>query len=571
MKKRIPSKTPNFAGLLQENRYYVDKTGFIGILESISDKYLFFLRPRRFGKSTLLSTLEYYYGVQHRNRFEELFGEYFIGKPENTTPLRNSYHILNFSFSGIKTQEVETIEKEFNTEVVTQILSFLNTYSIASEGDEQNFTKELSAPELLRKFFTRFKMNVPDGKIYILIDEYDQFTNELFSFNTTHFKEIVSQNGWVRKFYEVIKQYMGDGTVDRFFATGVTPVTLDSMTSGFNVALNITLDDKFHEMAGFTEDELREMIKATIYEEGKFDLEQVVADMKEWYNGSRFSPEAVEKLYNPQMVISFLSKFCDNFTYPREMADINVTSDYTKIGRILQFLPKEDFNAIVEDILTHEEIQEGLTLQYNLEKPYTKMDAVSLLYYNGLLTIEKAVFSLYTYRIPNYVVKQLYWEFLRSVYERDNNFTYDNREIGLLIQELAFDGKIERLVNYARKVMGLISFRDLKNFRESNLKMIFMTILMGTNAFHTTSELETHEGYLDLIIRKTQLNPGKHEYLLEFKYIRKAEKSRYEKIKTEGIEQIMKYRDSLQVTQGTTLHSYLLLFSGKFEVEVVKV
>lgn len=571
MKKRIPSKSSNYARLIEDNAFYVDKTKYIETLESINDKYLFFLRPRRFGKSLHLSMLEYYYGVQYRDRFEELFGEYYIGKPENTTPLRSSYYILKFNFSGIKTQEVENIERQFNFEVSSQIVSFLNTYTIGDENDQNNFTREMSGPELLRNLFILFKKFVPSGKIYILIDEYDHFTNELFAFNINHFKEVVSRNGWVRKFYEVIKQFMGEGIIDRFFATGVTPVTLDSMTSGFNVSQNITLDNKFHEMAGFTENELVNMIQATIFEEGKFDLDTVVTDMRLWYNGSRFSPDAKDKLYNPQMVITFLANFANDFTYPREMADINVTSDYTKIGKILQFLPKDEFNAIIDDVYTHEEIQEGLTLQYNLERPYTKTDAVSLLFYNGLLTLERAVFELVTYQIPNYVIKQLYWEFLRYIYERDNSFRYDNKEIGLLVQELAFDGKIDRLVNYAQKVMGSVSFRDLENFRESNLKMIFMTIIMGTNAFYTTSELETHKGYLDLLIRKTELNPGGHEYLLELKYLKKVDKKEYEEIKNRAIDQITKYRDSLKVTKSTKLHSFLLLFSGKFEVEVVEV
>jgi hypothetical protein len=570
-KKRIPILTSNFATLVAGNGYYVDKTSFIHKMEGLNFPNLFLLRPRRFGKSLHLSMLEYYYGIQHRDRFEELFGEYYIGKPENITPLRNSYYILKFNFSGIKTDDVNEIFKHFTSEIRGAVDLFIKEYNVVSESDREEIYSSNDANTILRNFLFKIRGSDPGVKIYLLIDEYDHFTNELFAFNTELFKEIVSRNGWVRKFYEVIKQFMGEGIIDRFFATGVTSVTLDSMTSGFNVAQNITLDNKFHEMAGFTENELIDMIKATTYEEGRFDLDAVVADMRLWYNGSRFSPDAKDKLYNPQMVITFLSNFSNNFTYPREMADINVTSDYTKIGKILQFLPKDEFNAIIEDVFTNEEIQEGLTLQYNLERPYSKTDAVSLLFYNGLLTIEKAVFELVTYQIPNYVIKQLYWEFLRYLYERDNSFMYDKKEIGLLVQELAFDGKIDKLIKYAQKVMGTISFRDLENFRESNLKMIFMTIIMGTNAFYTTSELETHKGYLDLLIRKTELNPGGHEYLLELKYLKKADKKDYNEIRRKGIEQITNYRNSLTVTKLTKLHAYLILFSGKFEVEVFEV
>jgi hypothetical protein len=324
-------------------------------------------------------------------------------------------------------------------------------------------------------------------------------------------------------------------------------------------------------MAGFTEEELRGMIINTFYEEGSFDLDALITDMRLWYNGSRFSLKAKEKLYNPQMVISFLIEYQREFEYPFVMADKNVTSDYTKISKILQFLPKEEWNSLIEVMYIDEEIVEGLTLQYNLEMPYSKTDAVSLLYYNGLLTIDKLKLDLISYQIPNYVIKQLYWEFFRYIYERDEGIKYDNKDIGLIVQELAFDGKIDLLVDYVKKILETLSNRDLENFRESNLKMIFLTLLMKTNAFIITSELETKQGYLDLLFRKTELNPGSNEYLLELKYLRKKDIVNFEKFKKDGITQVTKYRDSLTVTKSTTLHTYLLLFSGKSDIEVVEV
>ncbi|NUM72329.1 MAG: AAA family ATPase, partial [Ignavibacteriaceae bacterium] len=335
MKKKIPRLTANFESLVLDNGYYVDKTEFIQKLEGLNFPNLFFLRPRRFGKSLTLSMLEYYYGIQHKDKFDDLFGQYYIGQPGNSTPLKNSYYILNFSFSGIGTDIRDEIKKKFEVEIRTALQSFLYKYDIGREQEIYEFLSVTGSSELLRNFVMLFRKYRPEGKIYLLIDEYDHFTNELFSFDTGHFKDIVSRNGWVRKFYEVIKQFMGEGIIDRFFATGVTPVTLDSMTSGFNVAKNITLNSDFHNMAGFTESELRGMLVNTVYEEGKFDIDTVVSDMRSWYNGSKFSADATERLYNPQMVISFLSEFGRNWKYPVEMADINVTSDYKKISNIL--------------------------------------------------------------------------------------------------------------------------------------------------------------------------------------------------------------------------------------------
>lgn len=569
MKKNIPSKSSNYASLIEEDAFYVDKTKYIKVLESINDKYLFFLRPRRFGKSLLLSMLEYYYGIQYRERFDELFGQYFIGQPENVTPLRNSYYILNFSFSGIKTDSADSIEKEFNSEVSSQIMKFLNTYSIGSEDDFRVFEGNLSSPDLMRKFFTLFRKYVPAGKVYVLIDEYDHFTNELFSFNTDHFKEIVARNGWVRKFYEVIKQFMGEGIIDRFFATGVTPVTLDSMTSGFNVAQNITLDNKFHQMAGFTEEELRSMIENTIYEEGKFDIDTVVADMRSWYNGSRFSPDAYERLYNPQMVITFLSHFNSNFKYPNEMADQNVTSDYKKIANILNLLPGEISDSITQEILNRESISEKLIMQFNFELPYTRIEAISILFYNGLLTIQGERFQVYDFVIPNYVIKVMYWDYFRHLFEARHKIQYESIPVRDALIEMSESGKVTKFVEYVHRVLKNLSNRDLQKFSEKSIKMIFMTLLMDNNAYIVKSEYENKEGYSDLLLLPTKLNPGKDNFLLELKYLKKSSKETLEIEKIKAMEQVSKYKAEL-AAEGIVCKAFAIIFVGKSDFAVVE-
>ncbi len=570
MKKKIPRLTANFESLVLDNGYYVDKTEFIQKLENLNFPNIFFLRPRRFGKSLTLSMLEYYYGIQHKEKFDQLFGQYFIGQPGNSTPLKNSYYILNFSFSGIKTQTPEEVEKEFNSEVSTQIIRFLNTYSLGSDEDQEVFSGNLSSPDLLRKFFTLFSKFAPSGKVYILIDEYDHFTNELFSFYRDHFKDIVSRNGWVRKFYEVIKQFMGEGTVDRFFATGVTPVTLDSMTSGFNVAKNITLHPDFHNMAGFTESELRGILENTIYEEGKFEIDTVVSDMRAWYNGSKFSPEVTERLYNPQMVISFLADFSRIFKYPGEMADHNVTSDYKKISNILAPLSNQESDEIISTVLETDRFTERLTIQYNFELPYTKTEAVSLLFYNGLLTIENELLSKYTYVIPNYVVKQMYWEYFRYLFTASKNLRYDNTKIVDSIIDISLHGKIDRLVEYVHSILKSLSNRDLQKFSEKNIKMIFMTLLMGNNAYFVKSERENNEGYADLLLIPTKLNPGTDNFLLELKYLKKSSKENLETEKRKAIEQVSKYKAELEA-EGIVCKTFAILFVGKSEyaIEIV--
>jgi hypothetical protein len=363
---------------------------------------------------------------------------------------------------------------------------------------------------------------------------------------------------------------MGAGLIDRFFATGVTPVTLDSMTSGFNVAKNITLENDFHNMAGFTETELLGMLENTIYEEGKFDKQTVIEDMRLWYNGSRFSADSSEKLYNPQMVISFLSAFGNNSTYPREMADINVTSDYKKISNILKPLPVEVSDEIIQEVLDTSKITERLTIQYNFELPYTKTEAVSLLFYNGLLTIENELLSQYTFVIPNYVIKQMYWEYFRNLFTVSKNLRYDNSKIDDSIIEMALEGKINKLVVYVQSILKNLSNRDLQKFSEKNIKMIFMTLLMGNNAYFVRSEQENSEGFVDLLLIPTKLNPGKDIFLLELKYLKKSSKETLEAEKAKAIVQVSKYKAGL-ATEGLQCKTFVIVFVGKSEFTVVEI
>ena len=570
MKKRIPRLTANFASLVLENGYYVDKTEFIQKLEGLNFPNLFFLRPRRFGKSLLLSMLEYYYGIQHKDKFEDLFGQYFIGQPENVTPLRNSYYILNFSFSGIGTDVESEIKQKFEVEIRTALKSFLYKYGI---GEDHEINENLNidgSSELLRNFVTLFRRYKSDGKIYLLIDEYDHFTNELFSFNTTHFKEIVSRNGWVRKFYEVIKQFMGEGIIDRFFATGVTPVTLDSMTSGFNVAKNITLEPEFHNMGGFTEGELRGLIENTIYEEGRFDIDAVISDLRSWYNGSRFSVDATEKLYNPQMIVTFLFNFSSNFKYPREMADQNVTSDYKKIANILDLLPAEVSDSIIQEILDRDSIEEKLTIQFNFELPYTRVEAISLLFYNGLLTLRGEKFQVYDFEIPNYVIKQMYWEYFKYLFVTRHEIQYENVPVRDALIEMSETGKVTKFVEYVQKVLKSLSNRDFQKFNEKNIKMIFMSLLMGNNAYFVKSEPENKKGYADLLLIPTKLNPGKDNFLLELKYLKKSSKENLEKEKTKAVEQLLRYKTELE-TEGVVCKAFAIVFVGKSDFAVEEV
>jgi hypothetical protein len=304
--------------------------------------------------------------------------------------------------------------------------------------------------------------------------------------------------------------------------------------------------------------------------EGKFDLDVVISDMRSWYNGSKFSKDATERLYNPQMVITFLSAFSRNWKYPDEMADINVTSDYKKISNILAPLSHDDSDNIISEVLNTDRIAERLTIQYNFELPYTKTEAVSLLFYNGLLTIESAVVSMYNYVIPNYVMKQMYWEFFRYKFTMEKELRYDNTKIDRSIMQMFTEGKIDMLVEYVHSILKNLSNRDLQKFSEKNIKMIFMTLLMGNNAYFVKSENENNEGYADLLLIPTQLNPGKENFLLELKYLKKSNKEKLETEKLKALEQVAKYKSEL-AAEGIICRTFAIVFVGKSDFAVAEV
>ena len=218
--KKLPYGISNYEEIIEDDYYYIDKTQYIEYLENLAEKRIMILRPRKFGKTLFTSTLENYYDIKKKDKFEKLYKETYIGK--NPTKLRNSYYILRFNFSGINTENVETTIKGFKNKVLESIKTFISIYDVEFYVNEAQ-----TAEELLNSLITAFRLQKKDGKIYVIIDEYDHFANELLGFHTELFKDLVSKNGRIRKWYEILKKGT-ESVVDRIFITGVAPITLDS-------------------------------------------------------------------------------------------------------------------------------------------------------------------------------------------------------------------------------------------------------------------------------------------------------------------------------------------------------
>ena len=242
--KKLPYGISNYEKLVENGYYYIDKTEYIEKIENLPEQSIMILRPRKFGKTLFTSTLEYYYDINAKEKFENLFKDTYIGK--NPTNLRNTYHILRFNFSGIDTSTAENAINGFKDNVQIAIQGFVQYYKL-----DFFVNLEQTAEAMLNSLFESFKVQKAGEKIYVIIDEYDHFANELLGFNTNKFKELVSRNGKVRKWYEILKKGT-ESVVDRIFITGVAPITLDSLTSGFNIGSDKTKNAKFNEMLGFT-------------------------------------------------------------------------------------------------------------------------------------------------------------------------------------------------------------------------------------------------------------------------------------------------------------------------------
>ena len=411
--KKLPTGVSNYDELIGDDYYYIDKTMYIEKLEYFSNKRIMFLRPRKFGKTLFTSTLENYYDILKKDKFDKLFGKTYIG--EHPTPNKNRYHILKFNFSGIATETKEETIEGFKSSVKLSIQDFVNTY-----GLDFNVNSEQEAEEMLNSLFVAFKFQKKDEKIYVIIDEYDHFANELLGFRTQDFKDVVSKNGKIRKWYEILKK--GTETiVDRIFITGVAPITLDSTTSGFNIATDITKDLYFNDMLGFCEKDVISLMDAV--EIPKEEQSELLPVIKSNYDGYIFS-DLIEKdfekyrLYNSNMTLYFLNQYKEYGKIPKSLIDTNIISDYTKIEGFMDLCNDMGKIELLQKIVAGEYVESELTEKFNSEIEFGEKELISLLFYLGYLTIKNIELGIIQFSSPNDVIRKVYSEYFLAYTKR---------------------------------------------------------------------------------------------------------------------------------------------------------
>jgi len=560
---KIPYGESNFEKIRRENFLYVDKTHFIEKIETTSK--LIHLRPRRFGKSLFLSMLESYYDVVHADKFDELFRGLYIH--EHPTMDRSNYYVLRFNFSGVENITRESLKAGFLAKVEDGVKRFIGRYKLNIKMSEST-----SAATVLKSFFSDFEMLDLPHKIYILIDEYDHFTNSILEGDGQEFLELLRRGGFVRSFYEVIKEKSEHGIVDRLFMTGVMSVTLDSMTSGFNVATNITANEVYASMMGFTVDEVKDILSLTFSSTGK-EVDKVTLTPDEQvdslhvfrlnYNGYRFSKRSDGKIFNSTLIMYYLQQYLFRKSPPEDLVDPNLNQSSAIIENIVGLITPETNATLIREVVDEHEIEGKLESFIDIEKKFDQDDVITMLFHLGILTLKQSDYGTF-FEIPNMIIKRMYLRYLTELQHRQANYRINMRPQRLAFTEIGRTGKIDKLTHVVEDILRHTSNQNAQDLDEKHIKFSYFILTHATEDFVVYDEFPSGKGYADLFIQRATPSKARYEVFIEFKYLAKNatnEASLAEKLQ-EGITQIEGYLTDKRLANRPDLKKYVIVFSG---------
>ena len=571
--KALPYGISDFSRLIREDYYYVDKTHFIEMLER-QPPYLFLIRPRRFGKSLFLAMLETYYSIDYADRFEGLFGELYIG--QHPTKRHNSYMVLRFNFSAISSK-LEDVERSFSEYCCMVMKNFILKYEhlMGSDvwkvvnPDETNPRQMLAA---LKEYISR--TDCP--RIYLLIDEYDNFTNTILSsYGQERYREKTHGEGFIRGFFNNIKDSTSNAgaAVERLFITGVSPITMDDVTSGFNIGTNISMLPQFNNIIGFSEDEVREMI--AYYKDEDALPEDVTVDglveiMKPWYDNYCFSSRKLEeRMFNSDMALYFLNSYLQQQLPPEMMVDNNIRTDYNKLRHLVQIDKTFGANAsVIQQIVAEGSITAQISTSFPAEKMTDTENFKSLLFYFGMLSIQGVYQGDTVLGIPNLTVREQLYTYLTEAYLQADLFEMDMSVLSTLIKGMAYRGEWELVFRFfARELERQSAIREFID-GESHVKGFLLAYLGLTQGYVILPEHESSKGYADFYMMPDLLHQSDiaYSYIVEVKYARPdASDADIALLKRDAAEQLRRYAADEKVlrTKGNTrLELITLVFKG---------
>lgn len=571
--KNIPYGVTDFRLIRANNYYYVDKTSYIALVENAA-RFFFLIRPRRFGKSLFVNMLSWYYDINRKDSFEEFFGDLYIGK--HPTEEQGKYLILSFNFSAVN-PDPDKLMESFEWHCHLRFMEFANAYASSFES---GFAEEIkSAPSATAKFsYIISKAKELELPIYLVIDEYDNFSNAILAnAGTTHYKTLTHGAGFFRFFFNLIKEgATGDGPIKRMFITGVSPVTMDDVTSGFNIGTNMSCDARFNNIIGFSEQELKQML---FYYKNAGDIpdsiDDLIAMMKPWYDNYCFSTDSLdEPMYNSDMVLYFLNNYLPHQKAPSNMIDNNIRTDYNKLRHLIRLDKTFGLNAsIIQEIIANGSIVAEIKTAFpagDLAKPD---NFKSLLYYYGLLSISGVKRGDTVLSIPNLTVREQLYGYLIEAYREAGMFELDLSNLNNLVKDMAYDGVWEPAFRYfASELERQSAIREFIE-GEAHIKGFLLAYLGLTRAFIIFPEHESNKGYADFYMMPDLLHQPEiaFSYIVEVKYARRdASNAEIATLKMEASEQLRRYAGDPKVLQtkgDTQLRLITLVFKG-WELDV---
>lgn len=567
-RKRIPYGMQNFEDVIKEDCYYVDKTPFIEQIEE-SNKYFFFIRPRRFGKTLTLSMLENYYDINKKDKFDEIFGKLYIG--QNPTPEHSTYLIIHLNFAEVAAG-LDDYKNGLDNHCRLVFNFFCDIYAHILPADtKEGLQQEPDAVSKLR--FLCQKCQEVGKKIYLFIDEYDNFTNMILAHeeHLMRYRNQTHGEGYLRQFFNTIKGAAGN-TLVRVFVTGVSPVTMDDLTSGFNIGTNYSLSPKFNEMTGFTEEEVREMLD---YYRSVLPFnhttDELIKVMKPWYDNYCFAVKSYGKttMYNSVMVLNFISNYIDNeYDIPDSMVETNIRIDYDKMRMLIRHDKEFAHDAsIIQQLVTQGFVIGTLNENFPAERINDPDNFLSLLFYFGMVTIDGTYKGETKFIIPNEVVRDQMYTYLLDTY-KENDLVYDRYSKGKLESKLAYDGQFKPYFEYIADCLKKYSSQRDKQKGEAFVHGFTLAMTSQNKFYRPISELDNDGGYADIFlsplcdIYKDMVD----SYIIELKYSKsQTTDEQVKKLFEEASAQISRYADSDMVREAvktTKLHKLVVIYRG---------
>ena len=562
--KRIPYGICDFKQVRKENKYLVDKSMFFERMERAGN-FLFLVRPRRFGKSLFLNMLEAYYDINEKDNFQELFKGMYAA--EHPTEYRNKYQVLHLDFSRVGS-DIENLSSNFNNYLSGQCESLIRKYaSLYPKGCEDEVLRGKTGIDMLNRLNNVARDS--GCSLYLIVDEYDNFTNNVLNVKGQQaYHDLTHGTGFYRDVFKLFK-----GMFDRIIMLGVSPITLDDLTSGYNIALNMTIDSRFNQMLGFSEDDVRQMIR--YYKDAgaikpEVSEDSIIADIKPWYDNYCFAKDSFgcePSMFNSDMVCYYMSTLVDTGKKPDELIDPNTMTDYGKLKRLIRIDKTEGKRTeIIHNIVEEGFIKARVVSHFPAERMMEFGNFVSLLYYYGMLTIGGVIGERLKLIIPNNNVRLQYYQYLLEEYSSIHSV--DISGLDDYFDQAALDGNWQPLLSFICK-----AYHDTTAVRqliegERNLQGFMNAYLTLTNYYLVAPEMEFSHGYCDffLLPNYTVYPMVAHSYILELKYLKTDATEAEATLQwTDAVAQIKTYvtdRKLQSMLHGTQLHLIVVQIKG---------